>query len=203
MSTNLKVIHLLCACLFLGNVIVSGVWAALADRTGSHEIIKFSNRMVLITDALFTATGALGVVITGHLMADRFGGANVAIGLIGGAIAVVLVPALYATVTALYAMGAAILCERVQQGLANLRERADDIDDSVLDDQALFDRSGDLIALREAVDRPLESIVVGQQPGRRHSLPYSSGQDRSPRSRQRNPVSRTIPHPAYAAHAAP
>ena len=74
MSTNLKVIHLLCACLFLGNVIVSGVWAALADRTGSHEIIKFSNRMVLITDVLFTATGALGVVITGHLMADRFGG---------------------------------------------------------------------------------------------------------------------------------
>jgi len=73
-STNLKVIHLMCACLFLGNVIVSGVCAALADRTGSHEIIKFSNRMVLITDALFTATGALGVVITGHLMADRFGG---------------------------------------------------------------------------------------------------------------------------------
>jgi uncharacterized membrane protein len=73
-STNLKVVHLLCACLFLGNVIVSGVWAALAERTGRHEIIKFSNRMVLLTDVLFTATGALGVVITGHLMADRFGG---------------------------------------------------------------------------------------------------------------------------------
>jgi uncharacterized membrane protein len=73
-SANLKVVHLLCACLFLGNVIVSGVWAALAERTGRHEIIKFSNRMVLLTDVLFTATGALGVVITGHLMADRFGG---------------------------------------------------------------------------------------------------------------------------------
>jgi uncharacterized membrane protein len=73
-STNLKVVHLLCACLFLGNVIVSGVWAVLAERTGRHEIIKFSNRMVLLTDVLFTATGALGVVITGHLMADRFGG---------------------------------------------------------------------------------------------------------------------------------
>ena len=74
MSVNLKVIHLLCACLFLGNVIVSGVWAALAERTGRHEIIKFSNRMVLITDCLFTATGALGVVVTGHLMATRLGG---------------------------------------------------------------------------------------------------------------------------------
>ena len=74
MSSNLKIIHLLCACLFLGNVIVSGVWAAMADRTGRHEIIQFSNRMVLITDAMFTATGALGVVITGHLMAARYGG---------------------------------------------------------------------------------------------------------------------------------
>lgn len=74
MSFNIKIIHLLCACLFLGNVIVSGVWAVMAERTGSHEIIKFSNRLVLITDVLFTAAGALGVVITGHLMASRFGG---------------------------------------------------------------------------------------------------------------------------------
>lgn len=74
MSFNIKVIHLLCACLFLGNVIVSGVWAALAERTGSYEIIKFSNRLVLLTDVLFTASGALGLVITGHLMADRYGG---------------------------------------------------------------------------------------------------------------------------------
>jgi len=74
LNLNLKIIHLICACLFLGNVIVSGVWAVFAERTGRHEIIKFSNRLVLITDVLFTATGALGVVITGHLMADRFGG---------------------------------------------------------------------------------------------------------------------------------
>ena len=74
MNFNIKVIHLLCACLFLGNVIVSGVWAALAERTGSYEIIKFSNRLVLLTDVLFTASGALGLVITGHLMADRYGG---------------------------------------------------------------------------------------------------------------------------------
>ena len=73
-ATTLKIVHLLCACLFLGNVIVSGVWAALAERTGKHEIIKFANRMVLITDCLFTATGAVGVVVTGHYMAVRYGG---------------------------------------------------------------------------------------------------------------------------------
>jgi uncharacterized membrane protein len=74
MNSSIKIIHLLCACLFLGNVIVSGVWAALAERTGKHEIIKFSNRLVLLTDCLFTATGAVGVVVTGHLMAVRYGG---------------------------------------------------------------------------------------------------------------------------------
>jgi len=76
MSTTLKTIHILSACLFLGNVIVSGTWAALAERTRNHQIIQFSNRMVLVTDLLFTVTGALGVVITGHLMAERFGGSE-------------------------------------------------------------------------------------------------------------------------------
>lgn len=74
MSPTLKIIHILCACLFIGNVVVSGVWAALAERTRDHTIIRFSNRLVLITDVLFTAGGSLGVVITGYLMADRWGG---------------------------------------------------------------------------------------------------------------------------------
>lgn len=74
MSTTIKTVHVLSACLFLGNVIVSGTWAALAERTRDHKIISFSNRLVLITDLLFTATGALGVVFTGHLMAGPLGG---------------------------------------------------------------------------------------------------------------------------------
>ena len=74
MTTNLKLIHLVCACLFLGNVIVSGIWALLAERTRQHAIIQFSNRMVLITDVLFTLLGSLGVVWTGHGMAEKFGG---------------------------------------------------------------------------------------------------------------------------------
>ena len=57
MTANLKVIHLVCACLFLGNVIVSGVWALLAERTRNHAIVQFSNKMVLITDVMFTLGG--------------------------------------------------------------------------------------------------------------------------------------------------
>jgi uncharacterized membrane protein len=74
MNSSLKILHVLCACLFLGNVVVSGVWAAMAERTRNHAIISFSNRLVLITDLLFTATGAIGVVLTGHLMAGQYGG---------------------------------------------------------------------------------------------------------------------------------
>jgi uncharacterized membrane protein len=73
-SVALKTIHVLSACLFLGNVIVSGTWAALAERTRNHEIIRFSNKLVLVTDMLFTLSGALGVIVTGHLMAERYGG---------------------------------------------------------------------------------------------------------------------------------
>lgn len=74
MSSTLKIVHLASAGLFLGNVIVSGVWSFMAERTRDHAVIRFSNRLILLTDFLFTVTGALGIVITGHLMADRFGG---------------------------------------------------------------------------------------------------------------------------------
>jgi uncharacterized membrane protein len=74
MSANLKVLHLICACLFLGNVIVSGIWAVLAERTRNHAIIQFSNRVVLITDLVFTFLGSLGVVWTGFSLSGGYGG---------------------------------------------------------------------------------------------------------------------------------
>jgi hypothetical protein len=57
------------------------------------------------------------------------------------------------------AMGAALLCERVQRGLANPRERADDIDDSVLDDEALTKT-----AKRRARARAVTGVVVWLPP---------------------------------------
>jgi uncharacterized membrane protein len=61
-NDTVKVLHVLSACLFLGNVVVSGTWAFLAERTRNFEVISFSNRLVLITDLMFTLTGALLVV---------------------------------------------------------------------------------------------------------------------------------------------
>ena len=75
-SDTVKIVHVLSACLFLGNVVVSGTWAALAERTRNYEVIAFSNRLVLVTDLLFTLTGAILVVLTGSMMAHRYGGAS-------------------------------------------------------------------------------------------------------------------------------
>ena len=75
-SDTVKIVHILSACLFLGNVVVSGTWAALAERTRNYEVVAFSNRLVLVTDLLFTLTGALLVVTTGSMMAHRYGGAS-------------------------------------------------------------------------------------------------------------------------------
>lgn len=77
-NDTVKVLHVLSACLFLGNVVVSGTWAFLAERTQSFEVIAFSNRLVLITDVMFTLTGALLVVYTGSLMSHRYAGAPAA-----------------------------------------------------------------------------------------------------------------------------
>ncbi len=77
-NDTVKVLHVLSACLFLGNVVVSGTWAFMAERTRNFEVISFSNRLVLITDLMFTLTGALLVVYTGSLMAHRYIGAPAA-----------------------------------------------------------------------------------------------------------------------------
>jgi uncharacterized membrane protein len=77
-NDTVKVLHVLSACLFLGNVVVSGTWAYLAERTRNFEVVSFSNRLVLITDVMFTLTGALLVVYTGSLMSHRYAGAPAA-----------------------------------------------------------------------------------------------------------------------------
>lgn len=73
-NDSVKVLDVPSACLFLGNVVVSGTLAFIAERTRNFEVIAFSNRLVLITDLMFMLTGALLVVYTGSLMSHRYDG---------------------------------------------------------------------------------------------------------------------------------
>lgn len=69
----LKVAHIFGAMLFLGNIIVSAVWKLMANRTREPVVVAFGQRLISITDYVFTVTGAAILVVTGHFMAARFG----------------------------------------------------------------------------------------------------------------------------------
>jgi uncharacterized membrane protein len=67
-------LHILGVILFLGNIVVTAVWKTLADRTRSPHVVAFSQRLVTVTDIGFTATGVVLIVVSGHVMAEDYGG---------------------------------------------------------------------------------------------------------------------------------
>lgn len=104
MSVAVKSLHILGACLFLGNIVVSAVWKVLADRTGNYSVVRFATRLVNVTDGVFTALGATLLLATGHHLALGYGGvlANgwiawsyILFGVSGAVWAAVLVPIQY------------------------------------------------------------------------------------------------------------
>ena len=54
----LKTLHIVGAVIFLGNIIVTGWWKVMADRTRDPVIVAFAQRQVTLTDFVFTALGA-------------------------------------------------------------------------------------------------------------------------------------------------
>jgi len=69
----LKSVHLLGVTIFLGNIIVTAVWKILADKTKSPVIVAHAQRLVTITDYIFTAFGAALIIISGRMMSAKFG----------------------------------------------------------------------------------------------------------------------------------
>ena len=63
-----KVIHLLGVVLFLGNIIVTAVWKALADQTLEPRTIAYAQRLVTVTDWIFTFSGVVLILVGGYGM---------------------------------------------------------------------------------------------------------------------------------------
>lgn len=61
----LKMIHILGVTIFIGNIIVTGWWKLMADRTLSPSVIAFAQRQVTVTDYIFTFGGILLTLIGG------------------------------------------------------------------------------------------------------------------------------------------
>lgn len=65
----LKLLHIVGVILFMGNIIVTGWWKFMADRTRDPKIIAFAQRQVTLTDYVFTAGGIVLILISGILNA--------------------------------------------------------------------------------------------------------------------------------------
>jgi len=69
-----KSLHIFGACLFIGNIIVSALWKVMADRTKNTATIQYATNLVNLTDMVMTGLGATLIVVTGHMLAQEFGG---------------------------------------------------------------------------------------------------------------------------------
>lgn len=65
----LKVLHVLAAILFTGNVIVTGVWSAILFRARARVDFRIAARAIVITDWVFTLGGAVLLVTSGVVIA--------------------------------------------------------------------------------------------------------------------------------------
>ena len=61
----LRMLHVLAAILFVGNVIVTGVWSAVLFRARQHVDFRHAARGIVVTDWVFTVGGAALLVASG------------------------------------------------------------------------------------------------------------------------------------------
>ncbi len=64
-----KLLHLVGAVLFLGNIIVTAVWLVLAEQTRNTATLHFAAKAVNWADVCFTAPGILLLLANGQIMA--------------------------------------------------------------------------------------------------------------------------------------
>ncbi len=53
----------------LGNVIVTGLWKVIADRTRVVSTVAYAQRLVILTDWIFTGGGIVCILMGGYAMA--------------------------------------------------------------------------------------------------------------------------------------
>lgn len=64
-----KIVHVLGVVLFMGNIVVTGFWKAIADRGRDPRAVAFAQHLVTLTDWLFTFGGLVLILIGGYGMA--------------------------------------------------------------------------------------------------------------------------------------
>ncbi len=68
-------LHIAGAVVFVGNIIITGAWMYLADRTGDPKVVGFATSSLSLADAIFTGPGVALILLNGLAMAaERYGG---------------------------------------------------------------------------------------------------------------------------------
>jgi uncharacterized membrane protein len=71
MHSFFKFLHVMGVVLLLGNAIVTAVWKGYADRTRAPLTVAYAQRLVILTDWLFTGGGIVLIVFGGYAMAQE------------------------------------------------------------------------------------------------------------------------------------
>jgi len=69
----LESLHVAAGVLWLGNFVVTGIWATRAFRSGDKRLRRFAVREILFTDIIFTLIFGTAVITTGLALASRLG----------------------------------------------------------------------------------------------------------------------------------
>jgi len=69
-----KALHLTGMMFLMGNIIVTGFWMFMAERTGEPRVIAFAAKMVDWADVWFTAPGVVLLALNGLFMSNVYGG---------------------------------------------------------------------------------------------------------------------------------
>lgn len=69
-----QALHVLGAVLFVGNILVTGAWFVVAERSREPVVLEFAARATNWMDVAFTAPGALLVMFNGLVMSVQWGG---------------------------------------------------------------------------------------------------------------------------------
>src|SRR5215218_2458828 len=65
-----KLLHIVGAVLFMGNIIVTAVWLVLAEQTKDARTLHFAAKTVNWADVFFTAPGILLLLVNGQILAQ-------------------------------------------------------------------------------------------------------------------------------------
>ena len=67
-----RLMHVLGAVLFMGNIIVTAVWMSMARRSGDPGALRLAARAVALTDAVFTLPGVLLLLLNGGIIGTPY-----------------------------------------------------------------------------------------------------------------------------------